>query len=171
MRNSVNRIEPINNYTGGRGDPFMIILSPISQTKNEATFVAYASRQIRDYYINIITLTSEISNLELDGASIGTNLFTPFPGTDYSYTQIEIYQGNHTLKTLIPTKVFWLMFMVMVVTNLMVMALDLILIWCLIWVTKKTRFHFVTESRLNWMQGHFLIVIYGIPAIQHKKLP
>lgn len=87
-------------FTGGSGDPFMIILSPISQTKNNVTFVAYTSAQIENYYINIVVLTSEISNLRLDGASIGTNLFRPFPGTDYSYAQISLYSGNHILSNL-----------------------------------------------------------------------
>ena len=93
-------------YTGGDGDPFMIILSPVSQSKNEATFVAYNSAQIRDYYINLVTLTSEIHNIELDETIIGSNLFKPFEGSDYSYAQIELYDGTHTLKNLNPDRGF-----------------------------------------------------------------
>lgn len=93
-------------FTGGSGDPFMIILSPISQTKNNVTFVAYTSAQIENYYVNIVVLTSEITNMRLDGATIGSNLFRPFPGTDYSYAQITIYSGNHTLTNLNPDSGF-----------------------------------------------------------------
>ena len=61
-----------NNYTGGNGDPFMIILSPVSQSKNDVTFVTYNSNQIKTYYVNIVTPTSEVNNIELDGAIIGS---------------------------------------------------------------------------------------------------
>jgi hypothetical protein len=44
------------NFTGGDGDPFMIILSSVSQSKNDVTFVAYNSSQIRDYYVNVVLL-------------------------------------------------------------------------------------------------------------------
>ena len=46
-----------NNFTGGSGDPFMIILSPINQIKTQATFVAYTSGQIENYYLNIVVLS------------------------------------------------------------------------------------------------------------------
>jgi hypothetical protein len=79
------------------GDPFMIILSPVSQTKNDVTFVTYTSNQIKTYYVNIITLTSETANIQLDGAGIG-NQFKPFPGNKYSYAQIAIGFGTYRLR-------------------------------------------------------------------------
>jgi gliding motility-associated-like protein len=92
-------------YTGGEGDPFMIILGPVSQSKNEATFVAYDSHEINDYYVNIVVLTSEKDNIELDGEPLGF-FFKPFAGTNYSYTQHKIYSGTHTLKNLNPDRGF-----------------------------------------------------------------
>ncbi len=92
-------------YTGGNGDPFMIILSSVSQFKNEATFVAYFSNQITDYYVNIVSLTSEKENIELDGEPLGVFL-KPFGGTGYSYTQHKIYAGKHTIKNLNPDRGF-----------------------------------------------------------------
>src|SRR5690606_28390328 len=91
--------------TDGTGDPFMIILRPVSQSKNEATFVAYDSHEINGYYVNSVVLTTEEDNIELDGEPFGF-LFTPFPGTNYSYTQHEIYPGNHTIKNLNPDRGF-----------------------------------------------------------------
>lgn len=91
--------------TDGTGDPFMIILSPVSQSKNEATFVAYDSHEITNYYVNIVVLTSEKDNIELDGEPLGF-FFKPFAGTNYSYTQHEIYPGNHTIKNLNPDRGF-----------------------------------------------------------------
>ncbi|GAB1450611.1 hypothetical protein MASR2M47_06670 [Draconibacterium sp.] len=93
------------NFTGGEGDPFMIILGPVSQSKNEATFVAYDSHEINDYYVNVVALTSEKDNIVLDGESLGL-FFKPFPGTIYSYTQHKIYSGRHTIKNLDPDRGF-----------------------------------------------------------------
>lgn len=86
-------------FTGGDGDPFMIILSSVSQTKNDVTFVAYNSSQIDNYYLNVVVLTSEKDNIELDDEPVGFH-FKPFTGTDYSYAQLKIYSGTHTLRNL-----------------------------------------------------------------------
>ena len=85
-----------NNYTNGNGDPFMIILSSITQSKNDVTFVAYNSNQISKYYINIITLTEEVNNIRFDGSSI-SNEFQKFPEGEYSYAQKVITPGNHRI--------------------------------------------------------------------------
>ncbi len=92
-------------FTGGDGDPFMIILSSVSQSKNDVTFVAYNSSQIRDYYVNIVALTSEKDNIFLDGQPLGF-FFKPFTGTNYSYAQIKLFLGNHTLRNLNPDRGF-----------------------------------------------------------------
>jgi PKD repeat protein len=94
-----------NTYTGGNGDPFMIILSPVSQSKNDVTFVTYASNQIRTYYVNVVALTSETGNIELNGAMVGDR-FSPFAGTRYSYAQIAIGPGTYRLRNLNPDRGF-----------------------------------------------------------------
>ncbi len=82
----------------GVGDPFMIILSPISQKINDITFEAYESALIRDiFYVNIITLTSETSRIQLDGTSIQT-FFSTYPDGKFSYAQIPIRPGTHHLQ-------------------------------------------------------------------------
>ena len=85
-----------NAYTNGNGDPFMIILSSTSQSKNDVTFVAYNSTQIAKYYVNIVTLTSEVNNIRFDGSSIA-NEFKTFEEGEYSYAQKEITSGNHQI--------------------------------------------------------------------------
>ncbi|MFV0593314.1 MAG: PKD domain-containing protein [Draconibacterium sp.] len=84
------------NYTGGNGDPFMIILSSTTQSKNDVTFVAYNSDQIAKYYVNIVTLTEEVNNIRFDGSSIAGE-FQPFSEGDYSFAQKEISPGNHQI--------------------------------------------------------------------------
>jgi len=82
----------------GVGDPFMIILSPISQKINDVTFEAYESNLIRDmFYINIITLTSEVNNIQLDNAPIANANFKTFSNSKYSYAQLAISKGTHRL--------------------------------------------------------------------------
>jgi len=84
----------------GVGDPFMIILSPVVQKIKDVTFVAYESAKIKDiFYVNVITLTSEVGNITLDGLSISSS-FAAFPYSDYSYAQVKIRSGVHTLKNI-----------------------------------------------------------------------
>ncbi len=85
-----------SDYTGNNGDPFMIILSSSSQSKNDVTFVAYDSDEIEKYFVNVISLTNELSGLQLDGNSIGTE-FTPFTNSQYSWAQLEINPGTYRL--------------------------------------------------------------------------
>ncbi len=84
--------------SNGVGDPFMIILSPIVQKIKDVTFVAYESNLIKDiFFVNVITLTSEVGNITLDGSNISSS-FSAFPYSDYSYAQVRISKGVHTLR-------------------------------------------------------------------------
>jgi PKD repeat protein len=84
--------------SNGVGDPFMIILSPVVQKIKDVTFVAYESPKIQDiFYVNVITLTSEVGNITLDGLNISSS-FTAFPYSEYSYAQVQITKGVHTLR-------------------------------------------------------------------------
>jgi hypothetical protein len=92
------------------GDPFMIILSPATQSKNDVTFVAYASSQIKNYFVNIVTLTTEVNSLNLTGGTSGNisiqNQFSPFPGGEYSYAQVTLTSGTYRLWNPDPDKGF-----------------------------------------------------------------
>jgi PKD repeat protein len=81
----------------GVGDPFMIILSPISQKINDVTFEAYRTNLVRNiFYINIISLTSELDSIKLDGKNI-KSFFKPFPRNKYSFAQVRTTAGTHRL--------------------------------------------------------------------------
>jgi hypothetical protein len=83
----------------GVGDPFMIIISPVVQKINDVTFEAYRSPKITDnFYVNIITKTSEINEITLDGRNITSN-FKPFSDDIYSYAQVRVNSGTHRLKS------------------------------------------------------------------------
>jgi hypothetical protein len=91
------RTQNADSYNGV-GDPFMIILSPISQKINDVTFVAYESDLIQDmFYVNITTLTSEVDQILLDDKIIRKELFKTFPNQKYAYAQLPIGKGPHRL--------------------------------------------------------------------------
>jgi len=85
------------NFTGGNGDPFMIILSSVTQSKNDVTFVAYDSEIITKYYVNIVSHRDEIYNIRFDGAGISGE-FKSFTEGEYSYVQKEISRGVHHIE-------------------------------------------------------------------------
>jgi PKD repeat protein len=91
-------------YTGNNGDPFMIIVSPLIQTKQNVTFVAYNSTQITNrYFVNIIAKDDAVSFITLDQNPVP---FVSLPNSGYSYAQVAITQGNHKLQTSMADKGF-----------------------------------------------------------------
>jgi hypothetical protein len=81
----------------GVGDPFMTILSPISQKINDVTFEAYESDKINSiFFVNIITTTAEVPNMMLDGVNISSH-FVPFLNNEYAYAQVPTTKGTHRL--------------------------------------------------------------------------
>ena len=92
-------------FTGGNGDPFMIILNSIAEWNTDVTFVAYSSSQIKVYYINIVALTDEIKNIRYDGKSISGE-FKPFTEGGYSYVQKTINPGTHRIENVNKSKGF-----------------------------------------------------------------
>jgi len=92
------------DFTGGDGDPFMIIVSPVNQTREKVTFVAYDSKTITNkYFVNVIVKDDAIGKIYLDGGIVG---FQTLTGAGYSYAQIKIGQGNHILESTSPGKGF-----------------------------------------------------------------
>jgi gliding motility-associated-like protein len=82
------------------GDPSMVWITPVEQQVKEITFGTFtATGTIRSHYVNIVTSTSEIHSMTLNGSSISTQ-FQPLTGNpDLSFTRITIPHGTHTLKS------------------------------------------------------------------------
>ncbi|MFH1320559.1 MAG: PKD domain-containing protein [Bacteroidota bacterium] len=85
------------NCDGLDGDPFMIMISPVEQSLDNITFNAFTSSVITAYYVNIITKTANTGLVILDGTPIGGSFNTVPSNPVYSYAQMTITQGNHTL--------------------------------------------------------------------------
>ncbi len=79
--------------TTGPGDPFMLMLSPNEQKLTDITFNALETTAIDNYFVAIVTETSEISNITLSSASIDASEFTSVTGTAFSSAIIEIDKG------------------------------------------------------------------------------
>lgn len=82
-----------NNSNTGPGDPFMIMLSPNEQKLKEITFNALTTPDIEDYFVTIITETSDISEIRLNGQNVDETAFTVVPGTGFSQATVEIDKG------------------------------------------------------------------------------
>ncbi len=82
-----------------QADPFMIMLSPVEQTLKQITFNAFEIHVVERYYLNVITPTDAADLLTLDGKKIDS-LFSTVPSNpDFSYAQVDISDGNHTIRS------------------------------------------------------------------------
>jgi hypothetical protein len=73
----------------------MVVVSPLIQTKQNVTFTAYNSTEITErYFVNVVAEDNAASSIYLDGNPIP---FTSLPNSGYSYAQVKIRQGSHTL--------------------------------------------------------------------------
>jgi PKD repeat protein len=90
----------------GDGDPFMIILSPVNQSRNDVTFVAYESPDlglvgytgITKYFVNVITADSETENIRLNGEPVEN--FIKFTEGSFSFAQVPVEAGTHHLQNI-----------------------------------------------------------------------
>ena len=84
-------------FTSGNGDPFMVIVSPVNQTREKVPFVAYDSEVITDrYFVNIVVKNDAVGKINLDESPVE---FQTLGTTGYSYAQVRIKKGNHLLET------------------------------------------------------------------------
>lgn len=94
-------------FAGGNGDPFMIVLNPVSQWNNEAVYKAFISPEvssdsayhgIQTHFVNLLTLVSETGNITLDGLPVNSS-FLAVPGSEYAIAQIETTSGMHKIES------------------------------------------------------------------------
>ena len=80
------------------GDPAMVFLNANDQKIRNVTFSTIASSVIVNHIVNVVVETSDIGTVVLDGAPIPGTSFSNFPSqTQYSFAQVPINQGSHTL--------------------------------------------------------------------------
>ncbi|MFD1258849.1 PKD domain-containing protein [Mucilaginibacter terrae] len=83
-------------FSEGDGDPEMIFLPPVEQGLRRVTLYASPFYNIQDNsFINVVIPTIAAGTFTLDGVISGT--FTPVAGTPYSYAQLSVGRGSHTI--------------------------------------------------------------------------
>ena len=85
---------------GGNGDPSMVYITPVEQNIKKITFGTYynSGTSTLQQYVNVVTSTSNVSSVTLDGSNI-SSYFTPLAGNaNYSYARLQITHATHTLQ-------------------------------------------------------------------------
>ena len=81
-------------------DPFLIMLQPPDQSLGKIGFCTFTTSVLSNYYLNLVTRTKYTGLLTLDGKTIPPTAFIAVPyNPAYSYTSLELTQGNHSLKS------------------------------------------------------------------------
>lgn len=78
-------------------DPFMMIVPPFEQFLEGYTF-ATPTEGFGANFANVVVRDSSATLLQLDGEFLDDSDFTPIPGSDFSYAQLPIDLGSHTLE-------------------------------------------------------------------------
>lgn len=82
-------------FAGRPSDPAVMTLPPIEDGVNSAIFHPYNTWVINQHWVNIVTATSNVSQMTLDGSGI-SHRFTD-GGNGYSYARIQIPNSTHWL--------------------------------------------------------------------------
>ena len=86
-----------SKFTGKDGDPFMVIVSSVTQTREKVAFVAYDSPEITNkYFINVVVKDDVVGKIMLDNKVVS---FVSLSGSGYSYAQIPLVKGNHYIES------------------------------------------------------------------------
>lgn len=85
------------SYNENTGDPEMIFLNPVEQNIDHITLFSPDAYRITKQFINVVIETDAVNSFKLDGQTQETR-FQPVPGDhSYSYAQLVVSQGVHTL--------------------------------------------------------------------------
>ncbi len=88
-----------DSNTLAKGDPSMLILNPNNQTVRSAVFNTVSTNNLSDHFVNVILKTEDIGCLTLDGATVNTSKFEPFPNcSEYSFARLNISNGSHVVE-------------------------------------------------------------------------
>ncbi len=90
-----------SGHASGLGDPAMVLLNSLEQTRDSVTLFASTFRNIEENYVNVIVRTQDVPDVQFDGVVANTQeTFIPISGNpDYSYAQIQVAAGIHNLSS------------------------------------------------------------------------
>lgn len=91
----------LTSYTmgGPNGDPSMVNINPIEQQMNKVTFASFKTLRSEYHFVNVVTQTSQVGGMTLDGVSIADEFKVVPYKQDMSYARVEVQHGSHTLES------------------------------------------------------------------------
>jgi hypothetical protein len=75
---------------GNKGDPSMVIINPLEQQVESATFCTFRTTFSRHHFVNIVTETDKVSGMMLDTADISSQFNIVTGNPEYSYARIQL---------------------------------------------------------------------------------
>jgi hypothetical protein len=85
------------------GDPSMVLITPTEMGMTSSTFGVHGLTGSNGSMMNIVTETSALANLTLDGATVDATLFAPVnSGSLYSKATLPVSAGVHVLTGSVP---------------------------------------------------------------------
>ena len=79
------------------GDPAMVLIPPVEQQVESATFCTFHTYYSQTHFTNIVCETNHVSGMMLDSISIATQFDLVSGNTAYSYARIQLSNGVHRL--------------------------------------------------------------------------
>lgn len=82
------------------GDPSMVILNTVEQTRDTVTLFNSSFQDITENYINVIAQTVDIEDILFDGGRLGDmglSIGTVGPNNEFSYARVSVNSGAHTI--------------------------------------------------------------------------
>ncbi len=93
---AINQVPCANSSDNVYADPFMLMLTSMEQMViRRATVNSFVIPNITRRFLNIATKTTNTALVRLNGAPVTG--FQTVAGTPFSYVQVEVPQGNHTV--------------------------------------------------------------------------
>lgn len=82
----------------GNGDPALLLLNAEEQRITGVTFATVESSVITDHYLNLVTASTNVGSITIDGIPVAAGLFTAYAACpEVSHATLPISEGSHTL--------------------------------------------------------------------------
>lgn len=79
------------------GDPAMVIIPPLEQQIESATFCTFNTYYSHTHFVNIVCETNHVSGMMLDTTNIATQFDLVPNKPEYAYARIQLTDGTHRL--------------------------------------------------------------------------
>lgn len=89
-----------SNGLNGEGDPSMVLLNSLEQMRDTVTIYNSPYQNINQQFINILTLSKDTANLNIDGRTLtqrGDAYQLIGPKNEFAFCQLNVTQGPHLI--------------------------------------------------------------------------